>query len=362
VKALSRALAVSVLERVDEPLAQSNPLTRELKSAFADAITWAPGYPGIGRIPRVIDGVAYRAGHELESSDLDLVVENMLADERGKKSFVLGGDEGLAGATAAPSRVTHHGTFSMRVRTDDEAAARAAATLVATVFHALLGWRARVAVRPVAPVEGTGVALDVDAGKDRPRAAHAPHVVRVLVLDNAAALLGPAGPPTPLRRLGDAAVLVVPSDQRSGDLLWAELPPYVKAVVYDRRARVLGWQGEREVAEGHDVTSRAWVRGAAFVGLALANANEGPSGEGRPRFDRARVHAEIEAAVLAALGSRATGATRHAAENVARRAADAGARAFDGPVEVPRAVVERDEDAVRLGRRDARSGPAPHVS
>src|SRR5260221_12198921 len=42
VKVLSRALVVSVVEAVDEPLAQSNPLAREIKAAFADAPTSAP--------------------------------------------------------------------------------------------------------------------------------------------------------------------------------------------------------------------------------------------------------------------------------------------------------------------------------
>src|SRR5262249_38667362 len=90
VKMLSRALAVTVLEAVDEPLAQSNPLTREIKAAFADALTWAPEYPGIGRIPRVISGVAPTRSDELTPDDVDAIVKNMLADERGKRFFVFG--------------------------------------------------------------------------------------------------------------------------------------------------------------------------------------------------------------------------------------------------------------------------------
>jgi len=88
VKALGRAVAVSVVDAVDRPLASGGPLAVELKAAFSDALTWAPGYPGIGRIPRIASGVS-PPGRELSSSDLDALIENMHADERGHRTFTL---------------------------------------------------------------------------------------------------------------------------------------------------------------------------------------------------------------------------------------------------------------------------------
>lgn len=92
VKALCRSLAVTVIEPVDRPLAVSSPLAAELKAAFADALTWAPDYPGIGRIPRIASG-SIVPGRALDPVDVDAIVHNMLADERGKRSFVVGGHE-----------------------------------------------------------------------------------------------------------------------------------------------------------------------------------------------------------------------------------------------------------------------------
>jgi pyruvate/2-oxoacid:ferredoxin oxidoreductase alpha subunit len=92
VRTLARALAVTVLEHQDAPLAQSNLLTREVKSAFADAITWAPEYPGVGRVPRIHSGVARPSSPDLAPDDVDAVVRNMLAGDQGKRLFVLGGD------------------------------------------------------------------------------------------------------------------------------------------------------------------------------------------------------------------------------------------------------------------------------
>ena len=89
VKALHRALAITVLEGADRPLAANGPLSVQLKAAFADALTWAPDYPGIGRIPRIVSGVV-APRRDLESGDLDAIVQNLLADERGKRTFVVG--------------------------------------------------------------------------------------------------------------------------------------------------------------------------------------------------------------------------------------------------------------------------------
>ena len=53
VEALRGVKAFSVVERMDNPLAQSNPLAREIKAAFADALIGQAGYPQIDSIPRV---------------------------------------------------------------------------------------------------------------------------------------------------------------------------------------------------------------------------------------------------------------------------------------------------------------------
>jgi pyruvate-ferredoxin/flavodoxin oxidoreductase len=89
VKALARAHAVSVLEEVDHPLGGGGPLAVELKAAFADAITWAPGYPGIGRVPRIVSAVV-GPHRTMAASDVDALVDNLVADERGTRSLLLG--------------------------------------------------------------------------------------------------------------------------------------------------------------------------------------------------------------------------------------------------------------------------------
>jgi hypothetical protein len=99
VRLLARAHAVTVVEHTDLPLAQSNALTRELKAAFADAITWAPDYPGVGRIPRIHSAVIGSGG--LDARAVDAMIRNMLAGEQGKRFLTVGGGGALEGDASA---------------------------------------------------------------------------------------------------------------------------------------------------------------------------------------------------------------------------------------------------------------------
>ena len=87
VKALSRAVAVCVIDAVDRPLSGS-PLGVELKAAFSDALTWAPGYPGIGRIPRIVSGVC-PPGRAMTPRDVDALLEHLSSDDRAERTVVL---------------------------------------------------------------------------------------------------------------------------------------------------------------------------------------------------------------------------------------------------------------------------------
>ena len=148
----------------------------------------------------------------------------------------------------------------------------------------------------------------------------------------------------PIARLAEDGVLAVPTPERSADAVWSEIPAYAKAIVFDRKARVVGWAPlEAEVAA--DPKAHAWMVAASFAGLALA------SGAGRAPVDGSLVAREVAEALRTSSGG--------ALESLIARGADAARRAFEAHVEVPRAMVERDEESVRLGRRDVRASERP---
>jgi pyruvate-ferredoxin/flavodoxin oxidoreductase len=115
VAALRGVKALSVIERVDEPLAGSNPLTRELKAAFADALREnAVGMPHLMLMPEVYSGVYGMGSKDFRVEDAIGVFRNMIEGGREKPFFAcgLGGDWGLA--PEEPTGQRPKGGFAMR--------------------------------------------------------------------------------------------------------------------------------------------------------------------------------------------------------------------------------------------------------
>ena len=326
VKALGRALAVTVLERVEQPLAGNAPLAGQLKAAFADALTWAPDYPGIGRIPRIVSGVI-APEREVDSTDLDAIVHNVLADERGKRQFVLGGDEAQS-LWRPPVTRTAGDAFVMRGIASRREVAAAAAELCAAVLASALGLRTRVAVRALSHDEGDGVAFDLVASRERPRGNHAPHAAGIIALADSALLARG----NPLARLAPSGMIAFPSVRRAADAVWAEVPQWARTVAFDRGARVVGWTPS-------DAEADMWLSAASFVGIALAAVTRTASTDrwsaSSPAIDGAMVEREVAEALSFALEP-------NHAEGLAQRGATAARTAFEQIVEVPRATIDRE--------------------
>jgi hypothetical protein len=225
----------------------------------------------------------------------------------------------------------------------------AAARLGAAVFASLLGVRCRVAVRAFPAEEGGGVGFDLLAARERPRGIHAPHATRVVAIGDAAVLARG----NPLARLAPGGLLAVPTDQRSADALWAEVPSWAKAIVFDRHLRVVGWSPG-------SASDNPWIAAAAFVGVALAAAARDNSLAGAAAVDGAALEREVIEAIRVATATPPVGAGAPAnkpeAKPEAEHAGRAARAAFEAHLEVPGATIERDDDGVRLGRRDARVG------
>lgn len=112
VEALRDVRAAAVIERMDNPLAQSNPLIAEIKAAFADAITDMPGVPSVSRIPILHAGVAGLGSRDVRPGHFLSVLKALY--ERGPRTFVLGVDHELSLPDAVDPDVRPPGAFSMR--------------------------------------------------------------------------------------------------------------------------------------------------------------------------------------------------------------------------------------------------------
>jgi pyruvate-ferredoxin/flavodoxin oxidoreductase len=92
VKALGRASAVVVIEPFDVALSPCGPVAASVKAALADALTWAPGFPGIGRIPPVISTTFATIDGAIAERDIRLSLAELASGERARRVVVLGSD------------------------------------------------------------------------------------------------------------------------------------------------------------------------------------------------------------------------------------------------------------------------------
>ncbi len=91
---LRHCRGIAILERMDNPLAQSNPLAAELKAAFAEAATGAHGYPSIETLPKFYCGIGGLGGRDLRPGDFVAMAEALATGAQG--TFVVGIQHPLA--------------------------------------------------------------------------------------------------------------------------------------------------------------------------------------------------------------------------------------------------------------------------
>ncbi len=258
VKALARALAITVLEPADEPLAHGGLLARDVKSAFTDALTWVPGFPGIGRIPKLFVGAT---GPAFDVSDLAAVCENMLADERGRRVFSFIDVEHSLPRTnrsiietvpTGPREQRPEREVSFRFVLDDVASAEAVLNAVGASLANGVGLRTQGIVTATTP--GAGAHVDVLASRDHARGGMARRAPRLVIATERGVTSAGAVVPLP-----DNSVLGVLGADPTG-----LLPDAARTVVRERRARVL------PLAVGETASPAALAAVAAGAALAVA--------------------------------------------------------------------------------------------
>lgn len=143
--ALAEVQGVSVVERLDIPSMQSNPLAVEVKAALFDALQGAPGYPQLSKVPFVVHGAAGLGSRDVRPADFMAVVENMeRPPELRKHVFALGVVHPDALTPGPDPELDAPGTFRMR-------------------SHAVGGYGAVTTNKIIAAVAGEALGLHVQA-------------------------------------------------------------------------------------------------------------------------------------------------------------------------------------------------------
>jgi pyruvate-ferredoxin/flavodoxin oxidoreductase len=323
VEALKGAKAIAVIERMDNPTAQSNPLTAEIKAAFTDALSGVAGYPKIDHIPVIYSGAAGLGSRDIRPGDFAAVVNHMRAGEQ-RRFFVLGIQHELGLSADHEPDVRPAGAFSMRGHSVGGYGSVTTNKVIATIVADLFGLQVQAYPMYGSEKKGLPTTYFLTVAQD-PIKAHAElkHVDFVPLNNVGAFNLG-----NPLAGLVPGGAVFIQHRSRDPVAVWKSIPASAREFIRHNRIRVLVLDA---VQVAHEVSSYAQLaqrmQGIVLLGVFLRVA---PFVAERGLSD-ADVYAAIEKSLRKFFGKRG--------EKVVQENLAAVRRGRNEAFEIPRGVM-----------------------
>ena len=264
VEALRHVWAVAVVERLDNPLAASNPLALEVKAALTDAVAGREGYPPLARGPRVYTGCAGLGSRDVRPGDFVAAIENVARG--GRRDFVLGIPHDAALPRAEDPDVRPAGAFSVRGHSIGGFGSVTTNRIMATLVGDLFGLH--VQAYPLYGSEKKGLPTTYFLTvADRHIRLHAElSCVDFVPLNDVNAFnLG-----DPLAGLATGGTVFLQSEEPDPDAVWRRIPARARQTIQARQLRVLALDTARiarETTRQPDLVQR--MQGIVLVGVFL---------------------------------------------------------------------------------------------
>ncbi|MBI3977121.1 MAG: 2-oxoacid:acceptor oxidoreductase family protein [Chloroflexi bacterium] len=335
---LANVKALAVIERMDNPLAQSNPLTAEIKAAFTDALTGAEGYPRLHRVPTIFSGAAGLGSRDVRPGDFIATVDHMrsVGDGHGHRFFVLGINHDLALRREVDPPVQPPGAFAMRGHSVGGFGSVTTNKIIATIVADLFDLQVQAYPLYGSEKKGLPTTYYLVAAEERPRTHCELETVDFVPLNDANAFnLG-----NPLAGLRDGGMVFLQSTLTDPEAVWDALPSYAQRMIRQRGIRVFVLDTikiAREVASRPELEQR--MQGIVLLGIFLRIT---PFIERKGLTDE-QVLAGVDRSLRKYFGKQG--------EQVVRDNLSAVTRGYREVFEIPREIVERGAAAESEQRR-----------
>jgi pyruvate-ferredoxin/flavodoxin oxidoreductase len=333
VDALKGVHALSVIERLDVPLAVDNPLTAEIESAFAKASMGVEGYPLISRVPRVHTGCAGLGSRDVTPGQIVACVKNMSQGApgkngwRGKRFFVLGIDHVDALEVEAEPDVRPPGSFSIRGHSVGGYGSVTTNKVIAKCLGDIFGFGVQASPKYGSEKKGlpTNTYLTVTREGKIQTHAELQHVEFVPLMDPNTWNMG-----NPLVGLQPGGAVFQHTDREEPAAFWASIPAWAKYFMIENNIRLYGVDTvriARECCRSDDSLVQRF-QGIVLLGVFLrVTPFRVESG-----FDEQSLFKRVEAPLRYYFGKRG--------EQVLRDNLDAVRKGYAEVVEVSRSVME----------------------
>ncbi len=331
IEALKNCRAISVIERMDNPLAESNPLICEIKAAFASALAGTPPYKKIERMPEFHSGSGGLGSRDIRPGDFLAVARNMAFGNGSKKYyFSVGIKHELALEAPFDPDVRPPGAFSMRGHSVGGYGSVTTNKIIATIVGELFGLNVQAYPKYGSEKKGLPTTYYLTVAVE-PILTHCEleHVEFVPMNDVNAFNLG-----NPLAGLTQNGMVFIQSDKTDPTEIWARIPHYAKKIIRNKNLRVLVLDTvriAREVATSADLIQR--MQGIVLLGIFLRAT---PFREAAGTTDE-ELFAGVEKSLRKYFGKRG--------ERVVQDNLTAVKRGYNEVFEIPREIIEGEAAA-----------------
>lgn len=270
VDVLKNVRAVTVLERMDNPLAQSNPLVQGIKASFADALTGLSygsngefKYPHITRVPKIYACSAGLGSRDVRAGHFISVVQNMLADQP-REYTVIGIKHPLALLEGADPDIRPRGAFSMRGHSVGGFGSVTTNKLIASFVGELFNLYVQAYPKYGSEKKGLPTTYYLTVAEKHIRThSELAHVEFIPLNDVNAFNLG-----NPLEGIADEGSVFIQSPETDPQRVWDHIPAYGQKIIRNKRLKVFYLDTvkiAKEIATEADLQQR--MQGVCLVGI-----------------------------------------------------------------------------------------------
>jgi pyruvate-ferredoxin/flavodoxin oxidoreductase len=265
VRALRHVKAIAVIERLDIPLMQSNPQLCELKAAFADAMSGAPGYPALTRMPKFSGGSAGLGSRDVRAGDFIAIVENLRSPQT-RQYFTVGVKHATALPVTLDPDVRDPGSFSMRGHSVGGYGSVTTNKIIATIGGEVFGMDVQAYPKYGSEKKGLPTTYYLTIARQHIRVhSELEHVEFVALNDVNAFNLE-----NPLMGLSEGGMVFVQSQSATPAEIWGAIPAWARQAMCEKNARLFALD---TVSIAQKVSSRAdlqqRMQGIVLLGIFL---------------------------------------------------------------------------------------------
>lgn len=235
VEALKNVKAFAVLERLDIPLGDENPLTMEIQAAFAKAAMGTDGFPKLDRIPKVYSGVAGLGSRDVTPGHMVATVENMVNE--GKRYFSLGIDHETALDVTDDPDVRPPGSFSIRGHSVGGYGSVTTNKIIATILGDVFGLKVQASPKYGSEKKGLPTNTYLTCTREGRIGTHSEliNVEFVPLMDPNTWNMG-----NPLVGLQEDGILFQHTPSEDPQEFWNSIPDWAKFRIIDNKINVYG--------------------------------------------------------------------------------------------------------------------------